>query len=129
MPRRKKFRHCGRFRGGNAFKPLGTPMAELEVIELQHDELEALRLCDAEGLTQEEAGAGMGVSRGTVQRLVTSGRSKMVNCLLRGAALQIVPTLNISDTPLETEPPCGPEGRHRHGWGGGRHGGGHRGFK
>jgi len=126
VPRRKKFRHCGGFRGGRVFKPLGTPMADLEVIELQHDELEALRLCDAEGLTQEDAGVSMGVSRGTVQRLVTSGRSKMVNSLLRSAALQIVPTLNISNAPLETEPPCESGGR-RHGWGGGRHGGRHRG--
>jgi predicted DNA-binding protein (UPF0251 family) len=122
MPRHKKFRHCGRLYSGPVFKPQGVPMSELEIIALEHDELEALRLCDAEELTQEEAGERMGVSRGTVQRLVTSGRAKMVNCLLRGAALEIVPTRNITEVPTAPPMPEGPRrGRCRRGggWGGG----------
>jgi excisionase family DNA binding protein len=54
---------------------------------LLHDELEALRLCDGEGLTQEEAGERMGVSRGTVQRLVASGRRKVITAIVAGRAL------------------------------------------
>jgi predicted DNA-binding protein (UPF0251 family) len=53
------------------------------------DELEALRLCDSQGLSQEDAGMQMGVSRGTVQRLVTSGRKKVVDTILNGQALVI----------------------------------------
>ena len=92
-----------RFRGCEVYKPAGIPMSELEMVELERDELEALRLCDVEGLSQEEAGERMGVSRGTVQRLVTSGRAKLVGSILRGAALQIVPTRNIGDV-LEAGP-------------------------
>ena len=54
---------------------------------LLRDELEALKLCDKEGLTQEEAGVKMGVSRGTVQRMLTTARRKVATALVEGAAL------------------------------------------
>jgi excisionase family DNA binding protein len=59
----------------------------LEKVPLHHDELEALRLCDGEGLTQEQAGERMGVSRGTIQRLVASGRQKVIDTIVIGRAL------------------------------------------
>lgn len=46
-----------------------------------------LRLCDFEGLLQVQAGERMGVSRGTVQRLLTSARRKVAEALTTGAAL------------------------------------------
>jgi predicted DNA-binding protein (UPF0251 family) len=64
-------------------------MSELSTIRLELDELEALRLCDGEGCDQEQAGRKMGVSRGTVQRLLKRGRSKMVQALVDSAALVI----------------------------------------
>jgi predicted DNA-binding protein (UPF0251 family) len=64
-------------------------MSELAVIRLGVDELEALRLCDLEGHEQESAGTRMGVSRGTVQRLLNSGRAKVVQALLDSSALVI----------------------------------------
>ncbi len=64
-------------------------MTELEKVQLAHDELEAVRLCDVEGMTQAEAGEAMGVSRGTVQRLVCSARKKIVEAILLGQALMI----------------------------------------
>jgi predicted DNA-binding protein (UPF0251 family) len=66
-------------------------MKDLARIELHQDELEALRLCDKEGLTQAEAGTRMAVSRGTVQRLVTSGRHKLATALVECRALLIDP--------------------------------------
>jgi len=69
------------------FKPTGTPLYELDQIWIQQDELEVLRLCDLEGLIQEQAGKKMGVSRGTVQRLLASGREKVVSAIINGAAL------------------------------------------
>jgi predicted DNA-binding protein (UPF0251 family) len=72
---------------GKAFKPTGTPMHELKRITLYLDELEALRLCDYEGMFQEQAGEKMGVSRGTVQRLLTSARKKVAEALTQGNAL------------------------------------------
>ena len=87
MPRPKKQRHCEGRLCGKAFKPTCIPLKELKQIALQRDELEALRLCDLEGLFQEEAGRRMGISRGTVQRLLTSARKKVAQALVEGAAL------------------------------------------
>jgi len=86
-PRPKKLRKCEGSFCGRAFKPTGTPLGELQQLNLHLDELEALRLCDFEGLTQEEAGVRMGVSRGTVQRIITSARKKTAQALTEGQAL------------------------------------------
>jgi predicted DNA-binding protein (UPF0251 family) len=73
------------------FKPVGTPVSKLQIIELEADELEAISLCDRDAMTQAEAGEEMGISRGTVQRLVVSGRRKIIEALLSGHALVIKP--------------------------------------
>ncbi len=52
-------------------------------------ELEALRLVDLLGLSQEEAAANMGVSRKTLWRDLTSARRKLVEALINGWAIQI----------------------------------------
>jgi predicted DNA-binding protein (UPF0251 family) len=91
-PRPKKTRNCNcphRPPGALIFKPAGIPTKELEKIALDIDELEALRLCDSEGFSQADAGKQMGVSRGTVQRLVASGRKKVVDAILYSRALVI----------------------------------------
>jgi predicted DNA-binding protein (UPF0251 family) len=92
MPRPRKPRNCiCPHRAGYAavFKPAGTPLQELGIIHLAHDELEALHLCDGEGKTQAEAGECMGVSRGTVQRLLASARRKVARALVGQKALAI----------------------------------------
>jgi predicted DNA-binding protein (UPF0251 family) len=61
----------------------------MEIIPLAHDELEALHLCDGEGKTQEEAGTCMGVSRGTVQRLLAGARGKVARALTGQKALAV----------------------------------------
>jgi predicted DNA-binding protein (UPF0251 family) len=48
-----------------------------------------MRLCDLEGLDQAAAGERMGVSRGTVQRLVKAGRETVIRTLVEGRALII----------------------------------------
>jgi predicted DNA-binding protein (UPF0251 family) len=80
-PRLRKPRKCGCQLKGKAYKPTGISMKDLEKIVLYKDELEALKLCDMDGLTQEEAGASMGISRGTVQRILSSGRKKVATAL------------------------------------------------
>ena len=86
-PRCKKPRFCEcRFRG-KAFKPTGVPMSEVKRIPLSRDELETLKLCDLDELTQEEAGARMGVSRGTVQRILSAARKKVATALAQGGAI------------------------------------------
>ncbi|MHB8838904.1 MAG: DUF134 domain-containing protein [Gemmatimonadaceae bacterium] len=89
VPRPKKQRRCRRFDGDRVFKPRSIPMTDLALIRLGLDELEAMRLCDLDNHDQAEAGRRMRVSRGTVQRLLDSGRRKMVTALLETAALVI----------------------------------------
>ena len=86
-PRYKKPRFCGCQPKGKAFKPTGIPMTEIERITLYRDELEALKLCDLDGLTQEEAGRKMGISRGTVQRILSRARRKTAEALAECKAL------------------------------------------
>jgi predicted DNA-binding protein (UPF0251 family) len=86
-PRCRKPRHCRCAFKGRAFKPTGIPMSGVEQIPLSRDELEALKLCDLDDLTQEEAGKRMGVSRGTVQRILSAARKKAAEALTRGRAI------------------------------------------
>ena len=65
-------------------------MRELAVVDVGLDEFEAMRLCDLEACDQEDAGSRMGVSRGTIQRLVYSGRKKLISAILSGKAVRIV---------------------------------------
>jgi predicted DNA-binding protein (UPF0251 family) len=89
VPRPKKPRLCGCNIKGSVFKPTGIPVYKLEQIQLQRDELEVLKLCDRDGLVQEQAGSRMGISRGTVQRLLASARQKVAQALVEGRALVI----------------------------------------
>ena len=64
-------------------------MHDLETIRLELSELEAMRLCDLDGFDQESAGDRMGVSRGTIQRLLAQGRAKVLTAILETSALII----------------------------------------
>jgi predicted DNA-binding protein (UPF0251 family) len=67
-----------------------NPRGDLEPILIDRAELEAFRLVDLEELSQEEAGQRMGVSRGTVWRLVQNARRKTALALIEGRSLRIV---------------------------------------
>jgi predicted DNA-binding protein (UPF0251 family) len=112
MPRQKKPRQCRGVEGFNLFKPSGIPLSEIDVVELGLDELEAMRLCDLEDKQQEEAAVVMGVSRGTVQRLLQSGRKKLLYAISEGQALAFADADHVCIRPRR---------------GGGRHGRGRRG--
>ena len=86
-PRCKKPRKCRCTFSGKAFKPTGMPLSEVGRIRMSRDELEALKLCDLDGLTQAEAGARMGVSRGTIQRILSAARTKTATALSKGNAI------------------------------------------
>lgn len=92
MARPRKPRTCScphRERFEAVYKPAGTPLGGLDIISLYHDELESLHLCDGQGMTQAEAGDCMGVSRGTVQRLLQEARRKVAEALVKQQALAI----------------------------------------
>jgi predicted DNA-binding protein (UPF0251 family) len=88
-PRRRKWRYCHPFTGDTFYKPQAVPLSALDILTLGHDEIEAMRLCDHEELDQEAAAKRMNISRGTVQRLLYSGRKKMVEAITQSKALQI----------------------------------------
>ena len=71
------------------FKPVGIPMRNLPEIVLTLDEIEALRLADAEGLYQEEVATRMKVSRPTVGRILAAARSKVARALVQGYAIRL----------------------------------------
>ena len=71
------------------FKPRSIPLADLQTIRLERGELEALRLCDLEDFDQAAAGVQMGVSRGTIFRLLQSGRKKLLTAIVDNKALVI----------------------------------------
>ncbi|MEW5826686.1 MAG: DUF134 domain-containing protein [Candidatus Bipolaricaulota bacterium] len=109
MPRPKKLRYCREVLGYNLYKPSGIPMSQVPLVELGLDELEAMRLCDLEGKQQDEAAETIGVSRGTIQRLLESGRLKVVDALVHGKALFFGDAEHVCVRPFD-----GP-GRGRHG--------------
>jgi predicted DNA-binding protein (UPF0251 family) len=89
MPRPKKTRFCRRYRADRVYKPQGIPMRDIATVTLSLDEFEALRLCDVENLDQEQAGMEMGVSRGTIQRLLYTSREKLVQAIMDNNAILI----------------------------------------
>jgi uncharacterized protein len=64
-------------------------MRDLGLTKLSLDQFEAMRLCDVENLDQDEAGRRMGVSRGTIQRLLYSGRRQVIEGIMNMNALII----------------------------------------
>ncbi|UCF92923.1 MAG: DUF134 domain-containing protein [Desulfobacterales bacterium] len=71
------------------FKPRGIPMIDLAEVRLTVDEREAIRLSDWLGLSHEEAGRRMGVSRATFGRIVQRARKKVADALINGKAINI----------------------------------------
>jgi len=99
----------GGYEGGEA--PRGRPLKEIriddfpkvieinpnpklsdEIIHLTVGEYEAMRLVDQNGFNQDEAGQAMNVSRGTIWRLLDSGRAKMIRVIVEGKKLVIEKT-------------------------------------
>jgi uncharacterized protein len=69
------------------FKPRGVPLREMEEVRLTIDQMEALRLADLEGLSQQEAGFRMGVSRATFGRIIQQARKVVAEAIINGKAI------------------------------------------
>ena len=85
--------YIGRQPSAREFTP--TPHEGGEAVRIEAAELEALRLVDLEDLSQEEAGQRMGVSRGTVWRLLQSARKKVISAIVQGRRLEISQPENV----------------------------------
>jgi len=71
------------------FKPRGIPLSTLEEEELFHDEVEALKLHDVDGLDQIEAAKKMKVSQPTFGRILDKAYKKIAIAIIKGKAIKI----------------------------------------
>ena len=71
------------------FKPFGIPVRKIEKVILLFEEYEAIRLCDYENLTQEEAAERMHISRPTFNRLYNHARYTIAKALIEGRMILI----------------------------------------
>lgn len=122
MGRRRKCRFVAGLPVATVFKPQGVPLGRLNGVLLGVDGFEALRLVDAEGLSQEAAAMAMGVSRPTLCRILGEARSQVARALSRGWAIRIETDLPEIASPNITTVPCAGPGRGR-GCAMGHHGG------
>jgi predicted DNA-binding protein (UPF0251 family)/predicted Fe-Mo cluster-binding NifX family protein len=111
MPRPTCPRKVGFFPNVTYFKPAGVPIGVLEEVLLGNDEVEAIRLKNLVGLSQEEAASRMGVSQPTFHRLLLSAHQKLSDAVVNGKALRIEGG-NVTSVEGQVGP-C----RWRHGWG------------
>ncbi len=72
------------------FKPRGIPMSILQEEELFHDELEALKLHDVDGLDQIKASKKMKISQPTFGRILDKAYKKIARAIIKGKAIKII---------------------------------------
>ncbi|MDQ1325926.1 MAG: hypothetical protein QG564_1050 [Campylobacterota bacterium] len=89
LGRKKIIRNIEKNHNKVCFKPCGIQTKNLEQIVLEHDEMEAIRLSDFEGLYQQECAERMGISRTTFSRILVSAHQKVADALLHGKAVII----------------------------------------
>ncbi|MBW2984534.1 DUF134 domain-containing protein [Candidatus Woesearchaeota archaeon] len=71
------------------FKPRGIALIDLDTVNLNIEELEAIRLKDFENMEQTEAAKKMNVSQPTFHRILQEARKKIADALVSGKAIQI----------------------------------------
>lgn len=76
-PRPQRFRRMHNLPLFKGFEPINAQNGSQESVILNFDEYEAIKLCDYEGLKQEEAALRMNVSRPTLTRIYERARKKI----------------------------------------------------
>ena len=89
MARPKKKRCIYNDPGFRYFKPRWIPLTQLNIIHIELDEYEAIRLSDLLGMSQLEAASSMDISRGTYQRILNSAHFKIAEALGKNAAIEL----------------------------------------
>lgn len=72
------------------YKPQSVPMKDLEIVELSHEEMEALRLKFIEELDQNACALKMQTSQSTFQRILSNANKKVTHALVKGQAIKII---------------------------------------
>ncbi len=86
----RKRRYARKLDKQKIYMPKGMSQNTEALNEVSLDEFEALRICDYEGLSQIEAAEEMEVSRATIQRLLLSGRKKIIESILNNQGFHIL---------------------------------------
>ncbi|MFD3155378.1 DUF134 domain-containing protein [Haloimpatiens sp. FM7330] len=89
MPRPRKWRKVGYVPTNNVFGPLQCGNSNREVINMEVEELESLRLMDLEGYDQIKCAQLMGIARSTFQRIYSSAKGKVADSIVNGKVLKI----------------------------------------
>ncbi len=89
MSRPRKWRKVCCLPESNLFGTLDPKKLDNEVIIMNVEEYETIRLIDLEGMTQEECAEQMNVARTTVQGIYTDARKKLAKSLVNGKTLRI----------------------------------------
>jgi uncharacterized protein len=89
MPRPKKNRRLNFRPSVYYFKPAGIPLRELKEIILEHDELEALKLHDVDGLEHIAAAKKMNISQSTFTRILNKAYKNLAEGIIHGKAIRI----------------------------------------
>lgn len=90
MPRPRMRRRIRFSPQSSYFKPQGIPMRDLEVVELTHEEVEAIRLKNIKEFDQIDCAKKMNTSQSTFQRILSSAYKKMSLALVEGKAIRII---------------------------------------
>jgi uncharacterized protein len=90
MVRPKKCRKIRFQPAADYFKPRGIPMVGLGVVEITHEEMEALKLKNVNDLDQVEAAKKMKTSQSTFQRILVSAYRKVSDALVNGKAIKVI---------------------------------------
>lgn len=71
------------------FKPRGIRLSQLNEVNLNREELEAIKLHDWEEIGQVRCAQKMRVSQSTLFRILKSARKKVARALIKGEAIKI----------------------------------------
>lgn len=71
------------------FKPMAVPIAKLEEVILNVDEVEAVRLSDILKMHQIDAASQMGFHQSTFHRILVKAREKIADAIVNGKAIKI----------------------------------------
>ncbi len=71
------------------FRPKVNGAGEPEEVIITVDEWESIRLSDLQGLSYEDAGKHMGISRATFGRIIQSARKTLADALVNGKSIKV----------------------------------------
>jgi len=89
MPRPRTCKHIKVNPKSTFYKPQGIPLNQLKIMELNHEELECLRLKCVKGFDQTESAQKMNTSQSTFQRILANAQKKLSTAIINGMAIRI----------------------------------------